>query len=139
MRASFDKVHTAVRGAEFFAPICCSFGRHPLAVTVYHGRENRYRLLLPSHLANPISGANVYVFNPGMPQSLIQATVDSIAAQQVVPIIWNAALCVAVLSRARMDPAPIQLNFQVGYYTAVAGLGLFALATWSINGVGLRT
>jgi len=33
--------------------------------------------------SQPDFGANVYVFTPSMPQSEIQATVDSIASQQV--------------------------------------------------------
>src|SRR5215472_16901395 len=33
--------------------------------------------------AQPDFGPNVFVFNPGMPQSQIQATVDSVASQQV--------------------------------------------------------
>ena len=33
--------------------------------------------------SQPDFGANVYIFTPGMPQSEIQATVDSIASQQV--------------------------------------------------------
>jgi len=68
-------------------------------------------------------GPNVYVFNPSMPQSQIQATVDSIAAQQVSNQFGTqryALLFEPGTYGSRTNP----LNFQVGYYTAVAGLGL---------------
>src|SRR6266404_9012892 len=70
----------------------------------------------------PNFGANVYVFNPSMSQSQIQATVDSIAAQQVSNQFGTqryALLFEPGTYGSRANP----LNFQVGYYTAVAGLG----------------
>ena len=68
-------------------------------------------------------GPNVYIFNPGMPQSEIQATVDAVANQQVSNQFGTqryALLFEPGTYGSGTDP----LNFQVGYYTTVAGLGL---------------
>ncbi len=68
-------------------------------------------------------GPNVKIFDPSMPQSQIQATVDAIAAQQVDNEMGTARF--ALLFKPGVygtvaDP----LVFQVGYYTEVAGLGV---------------
>jgi hypothetical protein len=68
-------------------------------------------------------GANVYIFNPTMPQSEIQATVDSIAAQQVSNQFGNQRYAL-LFEPGTYGSSTKPLNFQVGYYTAVAGLGL---------------
>src|SRR5579871_1459972 len=68
-------------------------------------------------------GPNVYVFNPSMPQSQIQATVDAVANQQISNQFGPqryALLFKPGTYGSTADP----LNFQVGYYTTVAGLGL---------------
>ncbi|HXR65401.1 MAG TPA: adenylyl cyclase [Ktedonobacteraceae bacterium] len=68
-------------------------------------------------------GPNVYVFNPSMPQSEIQATVNSVANQQISNQFGTqryALLFEPGTYGSTADP----LNFQVGYYTTVAGLGL---------------
>jgi hypothetical protein len=86
-------------------------------------------VLLPSARAatsftsQPNFGPNVYIFNPGMPQSQIQATVDSVANQQISNQFGTqryALLFEPGTYGSSTDP----LNFQVGYYTTVAGLGL---------------
>src|SRR5215472_11878121 len=41
------------------------------------------RVTLSAWSGQPDFGPNVYIFNPSMPQSVIQATVDAVAAQQV--------------------------------------------------------
>ena len=67
-------------------------------------------------------GANVYVFTPDMPQSQIQATVNSVATQQVSNQFGPqryALLFEPGTYGSNADP----LTFQVGYYTEVAGLG----------------
>ena len=77
----------------------------------------------PSHSSQPNFGSNVYIFNPSMLQSQIQATVDAVAAQQVSNQFGTqryALLFEPGTYGTDTDP----LNFQVGYYTAVAGLGL---------------
>ncbi len=68
-------------------------------------------------------GPNVYIFNPTMPESQIQATVDSIAAQQLTNQFGTARY--ALLFEPGTYGSPTQpLNFQLGYYTEVAGLGI---------------
>jgi len=70
----------------------------------------------------PDFGPNVYIFNPSMPQSVIQATVDAVAAQQISNQFGMQRY--ALLFEPGTYGTPTNpLNFQVGYYTAVAGLG----------------
>jgi hypothetical protein len=57
-----------------------------------------------------------------MPQSQIQATVDSIAAQQV-PNQFGTQRYALLFEPGRYGSAADPLTFQVGYYTEVAGLG----------------
>jgi hypothetical protein len=67
-------------------------------------------------------GPNVVVFDPAMPQSQIQATVDQIAARQVDDEMGTNRY--ALLFRpGTYGSAEHPLTFQVGYYTEVAGLG----------------
>ena len=70
----------------------------------------------------PGLGPNVYVFTPDMPQSQIQATVDSIAAQQVSNQFGTQRYALLFEPGTYGSPAD-PLIFQVGYYTQVAGLG----------------
>jgi len=71
----------------------------------------------------PNFGANVIVFAPGMPQSDIQAALDALAAQQVPNQFGTERYAVLFLPGTYGSSAN-PLNFQVGYYTSVAGLGL---------------
>jgi hypothetical protein len=76
----------------------------------------------PAAPAQPDFGPNVYIFSPSMPQSQIQATVNSIASQQVSNQFGTqryALLFEPGTYGSKADP----LSFQVGYYTTVAGLG----------------
>ncbi len=71
----------------------------------------------------PDFGSNVLIFNSSMPQSQIQTAVDAIAAQQVSNQFGTqryALLFEPGIYGSITNP----LNFQVGYYTAVAGLGI---------------
>ena len=70
----------------------------------------------------PNFGPNVYVFSPSMPQSQIQATVDSIASQQVGNQFGTQRYAL-LFEPGTYGSAADPLIFQVGYYTAVAGLG----------------
>ena len=75
------------------------------------------------HLAGePDLGPNVYVFTPSMPQSQIQATVNSIANQQV-PNQFGTQRYALLFEPGTYGSAADPLSFQVGYYTEVAGLG----------------
>jgi hypothetical protein len=72
--------------------------------------------------AVPDFGPNVKFFDPSMPTSKIKASLDSIAAQQVSNQFGTQRYAVLFKPGAygsAVDP----LNFQVGYYTEVAGLG----------------
>jgi hypothetical protein len=72
--------------------------------------------------AQPDFGPNVVVFDPSMPTSQIQATVDAIANQQV-PNQFGTQRYALLFKPGTYGTAAAPLNFQVGYYTAVAGLG----------------
>jgi len=68
-------------------------------------------------------GPNVYIFTSSMPQSEIQATVDSIATQQVSNQFGTQRYAL-LFAPGTYGSSDKPLNFQVGYYTMVAGLGL---------------
>jgi hypothetical protein len=70
----------------------------------------------------PNLGPNVYVLRPSMPQSQIQATVDSIASQQVSNQFGTQRYAL-LFEPGTYGSAADPLIFQVGYYTEVAGLG----------------
>ena len=70
----------------------------------------------------PDLGPNVIVFNPSMSTSDIQATVDAIAAQQV-PNEFGTQRYALLFEPGTYGTTTDPLNFQVGYYTEVAGLG----------------
>ena len=70
----------------------------------------------------PDFGPNVVIFDPSMPTSQIQATVDAIAAQQVANQFGSQRYAL-LFKPGTYGTAAEPLNFQVGYYTAVAGLG----------------
>jgi len=75
------------------------------------------------HLAGePDLGPDVYVFTPSMPQSQIQAAVDSIATQQI-PNQFGTQRYALLFEPGTYGSAADPLSFQVGYYTEVAGLG----------------
>jgi hypothetical protein len=70
----------------------------------------------------PSFGPNVYVFTPDMPQSQIQATVNSIANQQISNQFGTQRYAL-LFEPGTYGSAADPLTFQVGYYTEVAGLG----------------
>jgi len=80
----------------------------------------------------PDFGPNVQVFDPSMPVSQIQATVDAIAAQQVDNEMGTQRYALLFKPGTYGTPAN-PLVFQVGYYTEVAGLGA-SPADVTING-----
>jgi hypothetical protein len=67
-------------------------------------------------------GPNVLVFDPSMSQNEIQATVDAVASQQV-PNQFGTQRYALLFEPGTYGSAADPLNFQVGYYTEVAGLG----------------
>ena len=70
----------------------------------------------------PDFGPNVVIFDPSMPVAEIQATVDAIATQQV-PNQFGPERYALLFKPGTYGSATNPLNFQVGYYTDVAGLG----------------
>jgi hypothetical protein len=72
--------------------------------------------------ATPDFGPNVKVFDPSMPVSQIQATVDAIAAQQVDSEMGTQRYAL-LFKPGTYGTTANPLIFQVGYYTEVAGLG----------------
>src|SRR3954453_15112560 len=72
---------------------------------------------------NPQSlGPNVLVFDPSMSTSQIQAAVDAVATQQVPNEFGQQRYALLFKPGTYGSRAP-PLNFKVGYYTQVAGLG----------------
>jgi hypothetical protein len=61
-------------------------------------------------------GQNVLIFDPSMPQSQIQSTVDAIAAQQV-PNQFGTQRYALLFKPGTYGAPQNPLNFQVGYYT----------------------
>jgi hypothetical protein len=72
--------------------------------------------------ASPDLGPNVKVFDPSMPTSEIQATVDAIAQEQVSNQFGTQRYAL-LFKPGTYGSAAHPLRFQVGYYTDVAGLG----------------
>src|SRR5690348_643840 len=72
--------------------------------------------------AKPDFGPNVLIFDPSMPQAGIQAAVNAVAAQQV-PNQFGPQRYALLFEPGTYGSATNPLNFQVGYYTSVAGLG----------------
>jgi len=82
-------------------------------------------LVAPVQAAAPTKpdfGPNALIFNPSMPQSDIQAAVNGVATQQV-PNQFGPQRYALLFEPGTYGSADNPLNFQVGYYTAVAGLG----------------
>ena len=70
----------------------------------------------------PDFGSNVVVFDPSMPTSQIQATVDAITAQQVDNEMGSQRYAL-LFKPGTYGSVANPLIIQVGYYTEVAGLG----------------
>jgi hypothetical protein len=68
----------------------------------------------------PDFGPNVYIFDPSMPASSIQSTVDAISEIQALPSSQFDTSRYAFLFK----PGSYNVDVEVGYYTSVAGLGL---------------
>ena len=72
--------------------------------------------------AQPDFGPNVLIFDPSTPLSQIQAQVDAISSQQV-PNQFGTQRYALLFKPGAYGSPTTPLNFQVGYYTSVAGLG----------------
>jgi hypothetical protein len=71
----------------------------------------------------PDFGSNVLILNPSMPQSQVQAAVDSVSSQQVNNQFGTQRYAL-LFEPGTYGSAAHPLVIQVGYYTSVAGLGL---------------
>jgi hypothetical protein len=76
----------------------------------------------PAPASPPDFGPKVIVFDPSMPKSQIQATIDGISAQQVDDEFSTRRYTLLFKPGTYGTPTD-PLTFQVGYYTEVAGLG----------------
>ncbi len=79
-------------------------------------------LASPAAPSQPDFGPNVYIFSPSMPLSQIQATVNTIASQQVGNQFGTQRYAL-LFEPGTYGSAADPLFVQVGYYTEVAGLG----------------
>jgi Pectate lyase superfamily protein len=77
---------------------------------------------VPAAPGQPDFGPGVLVFDPSMSTSQIQTAVDAVAAQQV-PNQFGTQRYALLFKPGTYGSAAEPLNFQVGYYTEVAGLG----------------
>ncbi len=84
------------------------------------GSASAARANAPS--APPNLGSNVVILDPTMPQATIQSTLDAISAQQV-PNQFGTQRTAILFQPGTYGSAADPLDFQVGYYTQVAGLG----------------
>ena len=75
-----------------------------------------------SAAVSPNFGSNVVVLSPSMPQSAIQAKLDAISTQQV-PNQFGTQRYAILFEPGTYGSASDPLDFQVGFYTQVAGLG----------------
>jgi len=76
----------------------------------------------PPHHGSPDLGANVTVFDPGMPVSEIQATLDATHAAQVDNEMGTTRHAF-LFKPGTYGTAEQPLQIKVGYYTEIAGLG----------------
>jgi hypothetical protein len=67
-------------------------------------------------------GPNVYIFTPSMSLSDIQTTVNNIATQQISNQFGTQRYAL-LFEPGTYGTSTTPLNFQVGYYTSIAGLG----------------
>ena len=112
-------------GAAVLSPAATAAPAGPAASqagTAAHALAPRHIPAAPQVPGAPDLGPNVYIFTPSMPQSQIQATVDSIASQQV-PNQFGTPRYALFFEPGAYGTAADPLIFQVGYYTQVAGLG----------------
>src|SRR5579859_6336240 len=86
-------------------------------------RINAVGAVSSTALSQPNFGPNVYIFNPSMPLSQIQATVNTVANQQLSNQFGTQRYAL-LFEPGTYGSSTNPLNFQVGYYTTVAGLGL---------------
>jgi hypothetical protein len=108
--------HSLVRRAAFTATAAAVCATGAVAVAATPARS------VPAASGNSVLGRNVIVFDPSMSTADIQAKVNAIASRQVTNQFGTqryALLFKPGTYGSTADP----LDFQVGFYTEVAGLG----------------
>jgi hypothetical protein len=123
----FTPSRVSLRSITSFAMIGATLAASLLYSPSAHAATPRHRApvlsaALPASSSQVSFGPNVYIFNPGMPLSEIQTTVDSISAQQVSNQ-FGIERYALLFEPGTYGSSTTPLNFQVGYYTTVAGLG----------------
>jgi hypothetical protein len=93
-----------------------------IAAFVLTGTASASLASVARHSSAPDFGANVIVLDPAMPQATIQSTLDAISTQQV-PNQFGSQRYAIFFEPGTYGSAANPLDFQVGYYTQVAGLG----------------
>jgi hypothetical protein len=88
------------------------------AAAVHHAHSTAHSL----GAGNPDLGPEVIVFNPSMSQASIQSELDAISTQQV-PNQFGTQRYSIFFEPGTYGSASNPLDFQVGFYTQVAGLG----------------
>src|SRR5216683_5475920 len=120
-----DRWRTQCAGGGWFRRrsifAACSLGAVPCAAATSGVATAEVSSSAPPR--QPNFGSGVYIFNPGMPLSQIQATVDAVANQQISNQFGTQRYAL-LFEPGTYGSSTNPLNFQVGYYTAVAGLGL---------------
>src|SRR6187551_3453654 len=96
--------------------------RRMLVLAAVVGLLASFAVAATTSAAEPDLGTNVLVFDPSMPTSDIQAAVDAVATEQV-PNQFGTQRYALLFKPGTYGSATEPLNFQVGYYTSVAGLG----------------
>ncbi len=84
----------------------------------HHARVSAHKV----STSNPDLGSNVIIFNPSMSQASIQSELNTISAQQV-PNQFGTQRYSILFEPGTYGSASDPLDFQVGFYTQVAGLG----------------
>ncbi len=125
-----QKKHLTVRSwghlhllAPMLAIVCALIVALPAFASASTSNVTTVMAALSAPPGQPNFGSNVYIFNPSMPQSQIQATVDAVANQQVSNQFGTQRYAL-LFEPGTYGSSTTPLNFQVGYYTSVAGLGL---------------
>jgi hypothetical protein len=127
-----DRVGSAVRGGGSIRRLLVLLVAGLITATGFATVPAKVAAANPLPSSQPNFGANVYIFTPNMPQSQIQATVNAIATQQVGNQFGTQRYAL-LFEPGTYGSSANPLNFQLGYYTEVAGLGALPADT-VING-----
>jgi len=115
--------HCSIFAAGALVAFACAAATSGIATALAATSSIATALAAPSASSSqPNFGPNVYIFNPGMPQSQVQATVNAVANQQVSNQFGTQRYAL-LFEPGTYGSSTNPLNFQVGYYTTVAGLG----------------